>query len=94
VKRAALLLAVLAGACAATPTPTRSELAQALRAFDGPAVAPEDLTHIACQGFEEEPTEFACRWRQREGRRWRDWESYLALSGDGWIMIDTPARRP
>lgn len=93
-KGLALVVPLLVGACVATPTPTRNELAQTLRAFDGPAVASEDLTHIACQSIEEEPTEFACRWRQREGRRWRDWESYLALAGDGWIMIDSPLRRP
>ena len=91
-KRAALLLAVLAGACAATQTPTRDELAEALKGYE--AVAPTDLTHIACRGFDEEPTEFNCRWRQREGGYWRDWQGYFALSGAGWQTIDAPTRRP
>ena len=91
-KRAALLLVLLTGACAATPTPTRDELAQALEGR-GP-VEPTDLTHIACQSFGDEPTEFACRWRQRDGRKWARWEGYFALSGDGWQTIDSPSRRP
>lgn len=91
-RRAALLLALLAGACAATPSPTRDELAHALRGYR--SVAPTDITHIACRGFDEEPTEFACRWREREGGRWQDWQGYLAVSGDGWQTIDSPSRRP
>jgi hypothetical protein len=89
-----LLLAFLAAGCAATPTPTRDELAQALRAFDAAPAAPTDITHIACQSLAADPTEFACRWRQRDGRGWQGWQSSLALSGDGWQLIDTPARRP
>jgi hypothetical protein len=86
------VLPILAAACAATPTLTREELAQALEGY-GP-VAPADLTHIACQGFDEEPSEFACRWRQRAGGRWQDWQGYFALSREGWQAIDTPSRRP
>ena len=93
-KRAALLPALLAGACAATPTPTRDELAGALRAFEAAPASPADITHIACQPLEADPTEYACRWRQRDGRQWRGWQSYLALSGDGWQLIDAPERRP
>jgi len=94
VKRAALVLVLLTGACAATPTPTRDELAQALGGADGPGIAPTDLTHIACRSIEQEPTEFACRWRQREGRTWQGWQSHLAVSGEGWQLIDPPERRP
>ena len=92
-KRAALLLPLLAGACAATPTPTRDELAEALKGYT--SVAPLDLSHIACRGYgTEEPTEFMCRWRQREGQYWRDWEGAFAVSGKGWQTIDSLARRP
>ena len=92
-KRAALLLASLASACAATPTPTRDELAAALKSY-GP-VEPTDLTHIACRSATpEEPTEFNCRWRQREGRQWHGWEGRFALSGTGWQTIGSPSRRP
>jgi len=92
VKRAALLLVLVTGACAATPTPTRDELAHALRGH-GP-VEPTDLTHIACLAYPAEPTEFKCRWRQRHGREGDGWEGGVALSGAGWQTIDSPSRRP
>ena len=92
-REAGFLLLLIAGACSATETPTRDELAHALRSYR--TVAPIDLTHIACQSFApDEPTEYACRWRQREDGHWRDWQGYFALSGAGWQTIDTPARRP
>ena len=91
-RNAALVLALFASACAATPTPTRGELAHALEGYGAPE--PTDLTHIACRSFSEEPTEFACRWRQRDGRKWEGWEGYFAVSGEGWQTIDSPARRP
>ncbi len=89
-KRAALVLVLLTGACAASPTPTRDELARALGGR-APA-APTDITHIACEPSSD--GEVACRWRQRDGREWQDWQSHLAHSGDGWHLIDTPTRRP
>jgi hypothetical protein len=94
VKRAALLVPLLAGACAATLTPTRDELARALREQGGLRVEALDLTHVACRPIDEEPTEFWCRWRQREAGRWRDWQATFARSGGGWTMIDGPFRRP
>jgi hypothetical protein len=94
VKRGAWLVALVAGACASSATPDRAELAAALSAFDGTAVAPLDLAHIACRPITEEPTEFACRWRRRGDGQWQDWQSYLALSADGWQLIDAPSRRP
>lgn len=89
-KRAALLLVLLTGACAATPTPTRDELAQALDG--GETVEPTDITHIACRG--EASSEVACRWRQRQGREWQGWQSHLALTDTGWHLVDAPTRRP
>ena len=93
-KRAALVLAVLVCACAATPTPSRDELAWALRPFGAEPATPADITHIACRPLAADPTEFACRWRQRDGWRWDGWQSYLAYSGDGWQLIGGPKRRP
>lgn len=89
-KRAALGLVLLTGACAAAPTPTRDELAVAL-GTSAPATA-TDITHIAC-----EPSgsgEVSCRWRQRDGRQWQDWQSRLALAGDGWHLTGAPTLRP
>jgi hypothetical protein len=92
VRRAALLLATLGGACAATPIPTRDELALALgsRAPD----APTDITHIACRPGEAVPTEYVCRWRQREDRAWDDWEGRLASGTGGWHLLEPATRRP
>jgi len=92
VKRAALVLVLLTGACVATPTPTRDELARAL-GESAPAV-PTDITHIACEPSNPGASEVACRWRQRDGRRWQDWQSHLALAGDGWQLVDAPTLRP
>ena len=91
-KRAALLLVLLTGACAAAPTPTRDELSEALGGT-APA-APTDITHIACQQIAGGPAEVACRWRQRDGRAWQGWQSHLAQSGTGWHLVDAPTRRP
>ena len=93
-RRAALLLALLAGACAATPTPTRNELLQALRASDEAPADPQDLTHIACEPADGAPSEIACRWRQRDGRRWLDRQAYLARSSGGWKLVGRPSLRP
>lgn len=90
--RAALLLVLLTGACAATPTPTRDELA---RVLGGRAPAASiDITHIACEPAEADAAEVVCRWRQRDGRDWQGWQSHLAHSGDGWQLVNAPVRRP
>jgi hypothetical protein len=94
VKRAALPLVLLVGACAATPTPTRDELLEALRASGGAPATSEGLTHIACEQAFDAPSDFACRWRQRDGRRWQDWQAYLSQSSGGWKLVGMPSQRP
>jgi hypothetical protein len=95
VKRTAhLLLPFLAGACAATPTPDREALSQALEGYSGMPVAPIALVHIGCQSIAGDPGVFACRWRQQEGRYWRGWQSRLAHMGKSWRIIGEPSRRP
>ncbi len=93
-KRAALVLVLLAGACAATPTPGREDLAAALENFNGMPVAPIALVHIGCQTISGEPGVFACRWRQQEGRYWQGWQSRLAHVGEHWRIVGQPSRRP
>ncbi len=93
-KRAALILVLLAGACAATPTPGREDLAAALENFNGMPVAPIALVHIGCQTISGEPGVFACRWRQQEGRYWQGWQSRLAHVGEHWRIVGQPSRRP
>lgn len=91
-KRAALGLVLLTGACAASPTPTRDELSRALG--ERAPAASTDITHIACEPSDTDTAEVACRWRQRDGRHWQDWQSHLALASDGWELVDTPTLRP
>lgn len=91
-RRAALVLVLVTGACAATPTPAREQLAEAL-GERGPARS-TDITHIACEPLDAASAEVACRWRQRHHRRWQDWQSQLARTGEEWQLIDTPERRP
>jgi hypothetical protein len=94
VKAAATVLTLLAGACAATPTPGREQLAAALEMFNGMPVAPISLVHIGCRTISGEPGVFACRWRQQEGRYWRDWQGRLTQAEEGWKIVGTPSRRP
>ena len=91
-RRAGLVLVLLTGACAATSTPTRDELAAALGGR-APA-ASTDITHIACEPSRPDAAEVACRWRQRDERQWQDWQGHLALAGEDWQLLDTPTRRP
>lgn len=93
-KRAGLVLVLLTGACAATPTPTRDELARAIENFEGTAVAPTDLTHITCRSPPVVVDQVSCSWRQREGRRWVGMWAYLDMSGDRWQLMDAANRRP
>jgi hypothetical protein len=57
-------------------------------------VAPLDLAHIACRGSTGDRAGFACRWRQRQGGRWRDWQARLASSSAGWRVVEAPVPRP
>ena len=90
---APLIVAVLgaAGPTSGRPfTPGRHELAEAL--WDRPAHAAR-LEHVRCTGFEEEPTEFRCRYRLIRDRRIERCGVYLAIDGSAWVLIDTPPRR-
>jgi hypothetical protein len=94
-RRAALPL-IVAVLAAAGPTsgrplvPGLHELAEALR--DRPAHAAR-LAHVRCAGFEEEPTEFHCRYRLIRDGRTEPCSAYIAIDGSAWVLIDTPQRR-
>ena len=90
--RAALLLVLLTGACAATPTPTRDELARALG--ESAPAASTDIIHIACTPLDAKSGEVACRWRQRHERQWESWQGAFASSDAGWQTVGNPSRRP
>ena len=84
---AVLLLLPLAAACA-TVGPTARELEQAL-AEARPAAPPAKVARVRCVTFDEEPTEFLCRWRQRDASgAWRRWTTYLAVDSHGYQLID------
>ena len=51
------------------------------------------LRAFRCKGFEEEPTEFACRYqRQTAGRSWSNEVAVVAMDGPRWIFIDGGSR--
>jgi len=92
VRRLPLLLAlagVCAGAAAAAPRdglPGEPEVRAALANRCG-RPAPEIRT-VQCQGYEEEPTEFTCRFEQRGADgRWTRSSLTMAIDGDHWIDI-------
>jgi hypothetical protein len=84
----AMLTALAAGApAAAAPfTPGVRELVEAL-ADGGHHARP---THVRCSGFAEEPTEFRCDYRLRDGARCH---TFIAIDGSSWVQIDTPTCR-
>ena len=71
--------------------PTSAELAKAIEAFTGRAVAAADVRGVSCLSIEEEPTEAVCKWHQRKGKRWQRYSTYVAIDGHGWHLIDEPA---
>lgn len=94
-KRLVLLAALLAPSAALADAPSTRQLAHAISTFTGHPVRARDLRRVHCEDIEEEPTEFACRYEQRDTRgRWRRWSTYLAISGAGWQLIDEPGLEP
>ncbi len=47
-----------------------------------------DVRRVSCVGPDEEPTEFQCTWRQRTPRGWAKRQTWLAIDGRGWHVID------
>ena len=87
-----LAAAMLAAPPAATPAPSRTQLATAITAMTSKKVAANNLRTIACKPIAEEPTEFSCRWQQRVSARarWRGYSAMMAKDGSGWTLIDVP----
>jgi len=82
-----------AAAGAREPVPSAAELATALTRQTRKPVPAADVRPLDCEGFAEEPTEFACRWRQRVNGRWLRYSTYFAIDGNGWTIIDWPPSR-
>jgi len=71
--------------------PTPQEFANALAEFTGKAVRVTEVRRLSCAGFgPDEPTEAACSWQQRIGRKWKRYSTYVAVDGRGWHLIDEP----
>ncbi len=87
-----LLTLALGIAPAASLGPSRAEFARALRVHTGKPVSSADIRKLSCEFFEEEPSEAACKWQQRRGRKWVRFSTYVAVDGDGWHLIDQPYR--
>jgi hypothetical protein len=84
-----LIATISLSACAAVG-PSTGQLADALERHQSTANRP-NVRRVRCQSFAEEPTEFACIWRQR-GRTgdWEEWSTYVAMDRDGYVLIDEP----
>jgi len=83
--RLGILILLIVGGCSSVDGPNRMDLAEALR------TSPSEISALRCHGFPEEPTEYACRYRSRNGAGlWLHQEVVLAIDGSSWIVIDGP----
>jgi hypothetical protein len=51
-------------------------------------LSPRDVRSVRCLGPEEEPTESQCTWQQRTLRGWARRQTWVAIDGRGWHVID------
>jgi hypothetical protein len=85
-----LLLCLSAGA--QTPTPQQLGKALLTSSPDKYKTAPP-IRQVRCQVLGD-PTEFRCRYEQRrQTGRWQRYETFVAIDGDHWVIIDEPRPR-
>jgi len=49
--------------------------------------------NVRCTAFEEEPTEYQCRYELPEfGGGWRKYTAIVARDGDNWVWLDGETR--
>ena len=49
-----------------------------------------EIRKLACEGYEEEPTEFTCRYQAKtSGGAWTDHADTVAIDGAAWILLST-----
>jgi hypothetical protein len=48
-----------------------------------------EIRKLACVRLED-PTESACRFERRIGKKWQRWSTMVARDGDHWVLIDAP----
>ena len=87
-----LMIALAAAAPDAPDGPSAVELAAAIHA--APEVSGrmrfriDTIQSLRCRAFEEEPTEYLCRFRAwAEDGRWRRRSAIVALDRRGWILL-------
>jgi hypothetical protein len=90
-----VLIAAAPAAAANRASVSAEQLAAAVNHADGAAVpyrhgslAAADVRSVRCVGPDEEPTEFQCNWLQRTQRGWIKRQTWLAVDGQGWRVID------
>ena len=91
------MMLLLTFALAATPPearsgPSKAELAAAFDAAPevmAPASMRADTIHsVRCRAFEEEPTEYRCRFKASDADgRLRRRSAIVALGKDGWVLL-------
>jgi hypothetical protein len=71
------------------------QLATALNKADNQSVpyrqgmlSASDIRQVRCIGPDEEPTEFNCTWQQRTKSGWANRQTWMAVDGRGWKVID------
>lgn len=88
-----LLTIALAVTAPGTPSgPSGVELAAALQA--APEVAgsvsfrTDTIRSVRCRAFDEEPTEYRCRFKVWEAEgRWKRRSAIVALNKNGWVLL-------
>jgi hypothetical protein len=86
---------LLLGACQGSVVgagPHPGELVAAIRsapAVAGPAGSyTSEVRSLGCRAFDEEPTEFLCRFQSKDSTgAWRARSAIVAADGDGWVLL-------
>jgi len=51
-------------------------------------ISTSNIRTLSCRAFDEEPTEFLCRFQAREPNgTWRKRSAILAMDRDGWVLL-------
>jgi hypothetical protein len=76
---------LIVGGCASSIGPSRADLASVL------AIPSSNIDRLSCHDIPEEPTEFGCRYRQRDSAgQWVRQDVMVAMDGATWVIIDGP----
>lgn len=87
-----LLLVLAITATGAVVGPSAVELASAINAAPGVAgtisFRTDTIQSVRCRPFEEEPTEYRCRFRAWDAAgRWKQRSAIVAEDRTGWVLL-------